>query len=198
MDADKEKQYVISEDNINFKNNGEIIDDYVVARFNGENVLIETNKVDFIDVSPKQIVSLAASCIPFLECDDNTHTLIGVNMQQQALSLLNLESPYVETGMEPIIARDSGLALVANDDGKVTYVDGNKISIKEKNGSREYFLRKFERSNKGTCINQKPIVKIGDVIQKKQIIPWSNYEKWRFSFGLKYFGCFYNLAWLQL
>ena len=170
LDAEKEKKYVISEANVNLSKNHEILDEFVIARCNGENILVKSDKVDFIDVSPKQIVSLAASCIPFLECDDTTRALMGTNMQRQALPLLNPESPYVGTGMENIIARDSGLAVVATDDGEVTYVDGNKIVVKEKKRVKEYFLRKFERSNKGTCINQKAIVKVGDFIKNKQII----------------------------
>lgn len=170
LNAEQEKNYVISEANVKMNENGEILDEYVVARHNGENVMAKASEVDYIDVSPKQIVSVAAACIPFLESDDTTRALMGANMQRQALPLLRPEAPYVGTGIESRIARDSGLAVVALNDGKVTYVDSTRIDVKESKETRVYHLQKFERSNKGTCINQQAIVKVGDEIKAKQII----------------------------
>ncbi|MBP5301364.1 MAG: DNA-directed RNA polymerase subunit beta [Bacilli bacterium] len=170
LDVFEEKKYVICEANVNINEQNEILDDFVVARFNYENILAKIGDVDFIDVSPKQIVSLASSCIPFLESDDTTRALMGANMQRQAVPLLLTEEPFVGTGMENIIAHDSGLAVVASEDGVVSYIDSTKIKIKNGSHEKEYFLRKFERSNKGTCIDQKSIVALGDQIKKGQII----------------------------
>ena len=172
LSADQEANFIISEANVNFnKETGEILDQYVVARHNGENVLAKVEDVDFIDVSPKQIVSVAAACIPFLENDDTTRALMGSNMQRQALPLLKPSAPFVGTGLEHRIARDSGLAVVAVNDGVVKYIDSCTIIVDEDEGdTRTYHLQKFERSNKGTCINQTPIVKLGDKVTKNQII----------------------------
>ncbi|MCQ2753337.1 MAG: DNA-directed RNA polymerase subunit beta [Bacilli bacterium] len=170
LSADQERDYVISEANVTLNEKGEILDEYVVARHNGENILAAASELDYIDVSPKQIVSVAAACIPFLESDDTTRALMGANMQRQALPLLRPEAPYVGTGIESRIARDSGLAVVAVKPGKVTYVDSQKIMVKEAKETRTYQLQKFERSNKGTCINQQAIVKVGDEIKAQQII----------------------------
>jgi len=172
LSADQEWDYVIAEANINLGPNGEILDEQVIARYKGENVLAAREDVDYVDVSPKQIVSIAAGCIPFLENDDTTRALMGANMQRQALPLLQPHAPLVGTGLEHQIARDSGLAVVASEDGLVTYTDSRVIKIKEK-GSKEprtYQLQKFERSNQGTCINQVSIVKAGDEVKRGQII----------------------------
>ena len=172
LSADQEWDYVIAEANINLGPNGEILDDQVVARYKGENVLASREEIDYVDVSPKQIVSIAAGCIPFLENDDTTRALMGANMQRQALPLLKPHAPLVGTGLEYQIARDSGLAVVAVEDGLVTYTDSRSIKVKEKDSKDErvYHLQKFERSNQGTCINQVSIVKAGDQIHKGQII----------------------------
>ena len=151
---------------------GEILDEQVVARYKGENVMAAREDVDFVDVSPKQIVSIAAGCIPFLENDDTMRALMGSNMQRQALPLLRPTAPFVGTGLENQIARDSGLAVVAVEDGVVTYADSLEIEVLE-NGQKEprvYHLQKFERSNQGTCINQTCIVKVGDKVKRGQII----------------------------
>ena len=172
LSADEEWDYVIAEANINLGPDGEILDEQVVARYKGENVMASREDVDFVDVSPKQIVSIAAGCIPFLENDDTMRALMGSNMQRQALPLLNPHAPFVGTGLEHQIARDSGLAVVAAEDGVVTYTDSRTIEVLEK-GSTEpktYYLQKFERSNQGTCINQKSIVKVGQKIKKGEII----------------------------
>ncbi len=172
LDASREWDYIIAEANINLGQDGEILDENVVARHRGENIVAKKENVDFIDVSPKQIVSIAAACIPFLENDDTTRALMGANMQRQALPLLKPHAPFVGTGLEHQIARDSGLAVVAINDGEVVYTDARIIKVKEK-GSKElrvYTLQKFERSNQGTCINQNPIVVVGQKIAKGDVI----------------------------
>lgn len=172
LDASREWDYIIAEANINLGSDGEILDENIVARHRGENIIAKKENVDFIDVSPKQIVSIAAACIPFLENDDTTRALMGANMQRQALPLLRPHAPFVGTGLEHQIARDSGLAVVAIADGEVVYTDARIIKVKEK-GSKElrvYTLQKFERSNQGTCINQKPIVVVGQKIAKGDVI----------------------------
>ena len=172
LSADEEWDYVIAEANINLGPNGEILDENVIARYKGENVIANREDVDFVDVSPKQIVSIAAGSIPFLENDDTMRALMGSNMQRQALPLLRPTAPLIGTGLEHQIARDSGLACVAVEDGVVSYVDSREIEILEKGCTdpRVYTLQKFERSNQGTCINQVPIVKVGDKVKKGQII----------------------------
>lgn len=171
LSADKEKDHVIAQANVQLGENHEIIDQHVIARHNGENIIADKNEVDYIDVSPKQIVSIAASCIPFLENDDTTRALMGANMQRQALPLLRPHAPFVGTGLEHNIAKDSGSAVVSHEDGEVVAVDAKHVDIKKLDGTiRTYYLQKFARSNSGTCINQKPIVKIGDRIKSGDII----------------------------
>ena len=172
LTADEEWDYTIAEANINLGKDGEILDEVVVARHHGENVLARKEEVDFVDVSPKQVVSIAAGSIPFLENDDTMRALMGSNMQRQALPLLKPHAPFVGTGLEHQVARDSGLAVVANNDGIVTYTDSRTIEVLETGKSEPvtYHLQKFERSNQGTCINQVSIVKVGDKIKKGQII----------------------------
>ena len=172
LSADEEWDYVIAEANINLDADGTILDEQVIARYKGENVMASREDVDYVDVSPKQIVSIAAGCIPFLENDDTMRALMGSNMQRQALPLLRPHAPFVGTGLEHQIARDSGLAVVAVEDGTVTYTDSRTIEITEKgsNEPRIYQLQKFERSNQGTCINQTSIVKVGQKVKKGQII----------------------------
>ncbi len=172
LSADEEWDKCIAEANINLGPNGEILDDQVVARYKGENIMAPKEEVDFVDVSPKQIVSIAAGSIPFLENDDTMRALMGSNMQRQALPLLKPHAPFVGTGLEHQVARDSGLAVVAVEDGVVTYTDSRTIKVLEK-GKQEpriYHLQKFERSNQGTCINQVSIVKIGQKIKRGEII----------------------------
>ena len=172
LSADEEWDKCIAEANINLGPNGEILDDQVVARYKGENIMAPKEEVDYVDVSPKQIVSIAAGSIPFLENDDTMRALMGSNMQRQALPLLKPHAPLVGTGLEHQVARDSGLAVVAVEDGVVTYTDSRTIKVLEK-GEKEprvYHLQKFERSNQGTCINQVSIVRIGQKIKRGQII----------------------------
>ena len=171
LSADEEWDKCIAEANINLGPNGEILDDQVVARYKGENIMAPKEDVDFVDVSPKQIVSIAAGSIPFLENDDTMRALMGSNMQRQALPLLKPTAPLVGTGLEHQVAKDSGLAVVAVEDGVVTYSDSRTIKVLEAEGKeRVYHLQKFERSNQGTCINQHSIVHIGDKIKRGQII----------------------------
>jgi len=171
LSADEENEFVIAQANINLGEQGEILDDNVVARYRGENIMAEREEVDFVDVSPKQIVSIATACIPFLENDDAQRALMGANMQRQAIPLLNPHAPLVGTGMEHTIAKDSGFAIVSQEDGLVTYVDSRKITITGEDGNaRNYLLHKFARSNQGTCINQKPVITLGERVHKGQVI----------------------------
>ena len=149
----------------------ELLEDEVICRHNAETIVVNRDLIDYIDVSPKQIISIASACIPFLENDDSTRALMGANMQRQALPLLRPSAPYVGTGMEHKIATDSGLAIIACDDGVVKYVDSQTIVVKEDSGlDRVYQLLKFERSNQGTCINQSAIVKVDDRVKKGDVL----------------------------
>ena len=169
--ADQERNHKIAQANATLDKDGYFVDNETVVRSNGENLVSPVDEVDYIDVSPKQIISVAAACIPFLENDDNTRALMGANMQRQALPLLNPEAPFVGTGMEHIIARDSGLAVIAKVSGTVVYVDSRKVTVEDDSGTlTEHILQKFDRSNNGTCINQKPIVQIGDKIKAGEIV----------------------------
>ena len=169
LSADDEADFIIAQANEVI--NGKLVNDQVVARKAGETILANKADVELADVSPKQIVSVAAACIPFLENDDASRALMGANMQRQAVPLLRPHAPYVGTGIEPKIARDSGTGLISHDDGVVTYVDANKIIITSKNGEEhEYKLEKFARSNAGTCINHRPIVQDGDEVKAGDII----------------------------
>ena len=169
LTADVEKNFVIAQANVETKD-GVIVDEQVTARHLGEYITAKREDIDFIDISPKQIVSIATSCIPFLENDDATRALMGANMQRQAVPLMNPHTPYVGTGMEYQAARDSGSAVVAKEDGVVSYVDAKKIVVDTANGEHTYRLVKFSISNAGTCINQSPIVKVGDKVLKGQIL----------------------------
>ena len=171
LSADMEKDHAIAQANVTIdKETGRILDKEVIARLNGENIICSPLQVDYIDVSPKQIVSLATASIPFLEHDDSHRALMGANMQRQALPLLHPEAPYVGTGLEHKIAKDSGLAVVAVADGIVKYVDSQQVVVRETGYDRVYRLLKFERSNNDTCINQRSIVHVGDQIKKGDII----------------------------
>lgn len=182
LSADDERGHYIAEANIRLgepttiKVGGEdltvkeILDPEVVTRHDSDNVVANTELVDYVDVSPKQIVSIAAACIPFLENDDSTRALMGANMQRQALPLLRPSLPYVGTGMERAIAKDSGMAVIAKNDGEVVYTDSSTIRVKEGKATKTYQLQKFARSNQGTCINQCPIVKVGDQVKAGQVI----------------------------
>ena len=174
LTATEEAKYVVAQAGVSKDKDGKIIDDLVIARKAGEVGLFPKSEISFTDVSPKQVVSVAASLIPFLENDDASRALMGSNMQRQAVPLLRSEAPLVGTGMEAVIAKDSGASVVAKRGGVVDYVDANRIVIRvtdeENAGADIYNLSKFQCSNMGTCINQKPLVKNGDVISAGDII----------------------------
>ncbi|MBQ1551374.1 MAG: DNA-directed RNA polymerase subunit beta [Bacilli bacterium] len=170
LTADEELDYVISQATVNMDENGKITDKEVAARFKGENIIAKTEEVNYIDVSAQQIISVTASCIPFLDHDDAHRALMGANMQRQALPLLKAEAPYVGTGVEYMIARDSGATVVAKADGVVEYADGKKIVVQTKGGKDVYTLMNFEGSNNYTCYHQRPIVKAGDKVTRGMII----------------------------
>ncbi len=171
LSADQERRFIIAQANVVLNDDMTIKEDRVVARFNGDTKIFSKTDCDYMDVSPKQIVSVSTASIPFLEHDDANRALMGANMQRQAIPLLQPEAPYVGTGIEYKIAHDSGTALICNSDGVVEYVDGKVIKIRNKNGEVDkYELLKFMRSNQGTCINQTPIVKHGDKIKAGDII----------------------------
>ena len=168
LSADDELDYVIAQ--ANEVVDGVLVNDQVVVRYQGENILADANTVELVDVSPKQIVSVATAAIPFLENDDASRALMGANMQRQAIPLLKPNSPYVGTGIEYRVAKDSGSAVIAQEDGMITYVDGSKIVISNEDGENVYQLQKFRRSNQGTCINQVPIVKKGESVSKGDVL----------------------------
>ena len=184
IDGDK---YYIAQANIPVDDTGKIVTDTVSARFGGDFIMIPSEKVEFMDVSPKQIVSVATSLIPFLENDDANRALMGSNMQRQAVPLIHTDAPLVGTGMEKIVARDSGRVVLSKRSGTVEYVDANRIVVraeetksegktkKERTPSEEmsldiYSLTKFKRSNQNTCINQTPIVSRGQKVERGQVL----------------------------
>ena len=170
LTANEEQDFYISQATVNVNDEGYIEDEQVAGRLNGENVIIPADKVDYIDVSPQQVVSVTTSLIPFLEHDDATRALMGANMQRQALPLLTTEAPYVGTGVEYVAARDSGAVVVSKAEGIVEYVDAKKIVVKNAKGTDTYELSTFERSNQGETANHRPIVRAGDKIRRGQII----------------------------
>src|SRR6187401_3234 len=179
LSAWEEDQYIIAQANAQVDEKGRFVQDRVNARQAGNFILPTRDKVDFIDVSPKQLVSVAASLVPFLENDDANRALMGSNMQRQAVPLLRARAPYVGTGMEYITARDSGAVIVARRSGTIDYVDSQRIVVRveseDETVSREmgadiYNMTKFKRSNQNTCINQKAIVRDGQKVQKGQIL----------------------------
>ena len=170
MTADEEKGHAISQAAVKLDDNNKIIDDEVVVRVNGDTVYVKREDVDYMDVAPSQVVAITTSCIPFLEFDDAHRTLMGANMQRQAVPLLQAEAPIVGTGVEYIAARDSGSTIVAKADGIVEYADGLQIIVKVANGKDTYHLANYERSNASSCINHHPLVKAGDKIHRGQVI----------------------------
>ena len=170
LTASEEQDFYISQATVNVDEDDMITDKYVAGRFNGENVIVKAEQVDYIDVSPQQVVSITTSLIPFLEHDDATRALMGANMQRQALPLLKTEAPFIGTGVEYVAARDSGAVVCAKADGIVEYVDAKKIIVKNAKGQDIYNLTTFERTNQGETANQSPIVRAGDKVRKGQII----------------------------
>ena len=172
MTADEEALHYIAEANTELNDDSTFAHEKVYARHNQETNLYEREIVDYMDVSPKQIVSISAACIPFLEHDDANRTLMGSNMQRQSIPLLKPEAPYVGTGIEYSAAHDSGVACICKAPGVVTYIDGERIKVRENETGieAEYVLNKFLRSNQGTCINQKPICEIGEIVEAGDIL----------------------------
>ena len=179
LSAWEEDRYIIAQANARLDDGGNLIDSRVNARKAGEFILAPRDKVEFIDVSPKQLVSVAASLIPFLEHDDANRALMGSNMQRQGVPLLQARAPFVGTGMEYITARDSGAVVVARRSGTVDYVDSQRVVVRVEGESGEmsremgadiYTLTKFRRSNQNTCINQKPIVQVGQRVARGQVL----------------------------
>ena len=165
--ADEEDKYVVAQANEPLDEEGRFVNKRVTCRYRDLIKEYDSSKVDYMDVSPQQLVSIATSLIPFLENDDANRALMGSNMQRQAVPLLRPESPIVGTGIEYRVAHDSGVCTLAGEDGVVTYVSADLIKVKGDDGiEREYGLQKFVRSNQGTCINQKPVVKKGEVVKK--------------------------------
>jgi DNA-directed RNA polymerase subunit beta len=178
LSAIEEGQYVIAQANANLSPKGEFVDDLVSARYQNEFALLPADQIQYMDVSPKQIVSAAASLIPFLEHDDANRALMGSNMQRQAVPTLRTETPLVGTGMERAVAVDSGVCVIARRGGVVDSVDASRIVVRVKDEETEageagvdiYNLTKYTRSNQNTCINQRPLVKSGDAIEKGDVL----------------------------
>ena len=178
LSAIEEGQYVIAQANATLNEKGEFVDDLISCRTQNEFTLSAPDKIDFMDVSPKQIVSVAASLIPFLEHDDANRALMGSNMQRQAVPTLRSETPLVGTGMERAVAIDSGVTVVARRGGSVDSVDASRIVVRVNDdettagepGVDIYSLTKYTRSNQNTCINQRPLVKAGDAIKRGDVL----------------------------
>ena len=171
MTADTEDAYIIAQASEPLDEEGRFVNDRIRVRYLNEIIEVEKEKVDYVDVSPKQLVSVAAAMIPFLEHDDANRALMGANMQRQAVPLMITDSPIVGTGIEYRAAKDSGVVVLADEDGEVTRVVSDEIRIKNKKGEEKvYHLRKFKRTNGATCINQRPIVKKGEIVKRGDII----------------------------
>ena len=177
LSAMEEQKHTVAQASAELNEDGSFVEELVSARHNGDNLMAMREHVTLMDVSPKQLVSVAASLIPFLENDDANRALMGSNMQRQAVPLVKAEAPWVGTGMEETVARDSGAAIAAKRGGIVDQVDATRIVIRAigdvepgQSGVDIYTLQKFQRSNQNTCINQRPLVKVGDVIEQGDII----------------------------
>ena len=177
MSATEEMRHTVAQANASLDEKGKFVNDLVSTRQNGDYTLAQNESVDFIDVSPKQLVSVAASLIPFLENDDANRALMGSNMQRQAVPLLSAEAPLVGTGIEGVVARDSGAAIMAKRAGVIDQIDAQRIVIRATEdlelgdaGVDIYRMRKFQRSNQNTCINQTPLVTVGQTIAKGEVI----------------------------
>ena len=171
MTADEEDNYVIAEANEPLDEEGRFINKKIGCRYLDQIIEVSPDQVDFMDVSPKQLVSVATSMIPFLENDDANRALMGSNMQRQAVPLIKTEAPIVATGIEHKAALDSGVCVIAKNDGIVESVTANEVVVRQSNGKKDvYKLLKYKRSNQGTCINQRPIVKKGDTVKKGDVI----------------------------
>ena len=170
LSADEEADYYISQSTVKIDDKNNFVDDEIVARLNGENVIVKTDKVNYIDVSPAQVVSITTSCIPFLDHDDARRALMGSNMQRQAVPVLKPEAPIVGTGVEYTAAKYSGSTIVCKADGVVEYADSKKIVVKNAKGKDEYYLANFERSNAESNISHNPIVSKGEAVHRGEVI----------------------------
>ena len=175
LSAIDEAEHVIAQANVTLDKNNKFVDDLVAVRHASEFELMSSDRVDLMDVSPQQVVSIAASLIPFLEHDDANRALMGSNMQRQAVPVLRAEKPLVGTGLESVVARDSGVCIVAKNSGVVENVDASRIVVrvtdkKSKSASDVYNLVKYTRSNQNTCINQRPIVRVGDAVKAGDVL----------------------------
>lgn len=179
LTADEEDLYVVAQANSRLGDDGSFLDEDVVARFRGENTVVKRDRIDYMDVSPKQVVSAATACIPFLENDDSNRALMGANMQRQAVPLMQPEAPRVGTGMEYVSGKDSGAAVICKHEGIVEHVEAREVWVREikevdgqevKGDLKKYRLLKFIRSNQGTCYNQRPIVAVGNRVTKGEIL----------------------------
>ena len=179
LTADEEDNYVVAQANAPLDEEGHFVNDEVIARFRGENTIVPKVQIDYLDVSPKQVVSGATACIPFLENDDSNRALMGANMQRQAVPLLEPEAPIVGTGMEYVTGKDSGAAILCRHDGIVEKVEAKEVIVRNvsmvdgkqvTSDIERYQLSKYIRSNQGTCYNQRPIVKEGDHVTKGEVL----------------------------
>ncbi len=171
LTADEEDNFVVAQANSVLNEDGSFANDIVMARYIHDNLEVPVERVDYMDVSPKQVVAVATACIPFLENDDSNRALMGANMQRQAVPLINPKAPLVGTGMEYVAAHDSGAALLCENDGVVEYLDASEIRIRRDNGTLDkYPVIKFQRSNAGSCYNQRPIVRVGERVEKGDIM----------------------------
>src|SRR4026209_1178451 len=173
LSAMEEGRYTVAQANIPIDSRGRFTEDMIVCRHAGDVQMVPADKVDFMDVTPKQLVSVAAALIPFLENDDANRALMGANMQRQAVPLVRAEAPFVGTGMEGVVARDSGAAIAARRSGVIDQIHAPRVVIRApedldptKSGVDIYRLMKYQRSNQSTCINQRPLMKVGDIVKK--------------------------------
>jgi DNA-directed RNA polymerase subunit beta len=171
LDAASEDGKVIAAAETPLKDDGSLVGPRAFVRYRGDMVEVPAEDVDYIDISPRQLASVSTSLIPFLEHDDSSRALMGANMQRQAVPLLRAESPFVGTGMERIAAIDSGAVVIADNAGVVEEIDADTITVMNDDGTRSsYFLRKFDRSNQGTAINQRAIVEVGQRVELGEVL----------------------------
>src|SRR5439155_9503501 len=175
--AMEEQKYYVAQANVPIDKDGHLTEEFVTCHHAGDVLMVTPDRVDYIDVSPKQLVSVAAALIPFIENDDANRALMSANMQRHSVPLVRADAPFVGTGMEAVVARDSGAAIAARRTGIIDQVDATRIVIRAtedpdptKSGVDIYRLMKFQRSNQSTCITQKPLARVGDVIRKGDII----------------------------
>ena len=171
LTADEEDNYTVAQANSPLTEDSRFANETIMARHTGNNIEVEASTADYMDVSPKQVIAVAAACIPFLENDDSNRALMGANMQRQAVPLIDPHAPWIGTGMEHQTARDSGAALIAKHAGVVEYVDGNEIRVRRTSGELDiYNITKYRRSNSGTSYNQRPLARLGEKVEKGDII----------------------------